>query len=339
MLKIIQGNLIYWRALLLRINPPPEHGKWEFIGALHEYVNTNFKNKFHLEGNYSVVSRRMGSRSKSDDKFCRDGIIFERLLEDDPENTRNIFYCGRSWFDHRDYGTAAYWYQRLIDLGNKVWPQEMFVAMKEMAQCYLYMRCDKNMVVKLFLDACYFMPSRRAEALIHVIDIYMSNRDWENARKYAALCLNDPIPVGDLFVRSECYGEEIRKKYDKCGEKLWGKRSKRDEGRKFLIIGKPPPDLFKYICNRGSVKFKCEDLAEVERVFLFDYCLREHEYIISSGVEIVLYYMGRNADDIIAALDQTKTVIMDKNSDYGMYYRLRQISKGVIIRPCEKFKL
>ena len=89
-------DIEYWRLQIFRRALP-----WRFVGVLHEYpvCATPDHRTERIDGAYQIVSRRLGSRSNDPQKYRRDAVLLELVLQQEPENARYAFYLAQSWFD------------------------------------------------------------------------------------------------------------------------------------------------------------------------------------------------------------------------------------------------
>ncbi|MDO4432258.1 MAG: glycosyltransferase [Aerococcaceae bacterium] len=103
--------------------------KWR--GVLHEFVELADQSRVSdLEGNYHVVSRRLGNRSQQPNKYLMDAELLARAIEEgrDPDlYTRYLFYCAQSYRDAGVPSEAKKWYLRRAEEASG-WAQERYVS-------------------------------------------------------------------------------------------------------------------------------------------------------------------------------------------------------------------
>ena len=101
-LKIKEDELDvnYSRRLIIKNNK-----KYRWEGGVHEVLEPTevVKDEF-VEGNYNIISRRLGSRNKDNKKALNDALILEKLFLNqnvsDKLKARYAFYCARSFFSY-----------------------------------------------------------------------------------------------------------------------------------------------------------------------------------------------------------------------------------------------
>src|SRR5690606_30493219 len=113
-------------------------------------------------GDYHLVWRTLGGRSKGGDKFQRDVEVLTNAHEADPDDPRTVFYLAQS---HRDAGNldeARALYLRRAEMGG--WAEEIYVARLEAARCLRRSGAPWPEVQAELLDAWSTRP-HRGEAL------------------------------------------------------------------------------------------------------------------------------------------------------------------------------
>jgi tetratricopeptide (TPR) repeat protein len=71
-------------------------------------------------------ARCEGARSKDPLKYQKDAEILEKELEQNPTNTRAMFYAAQSWRDAGNHEKARFWYTKRFQAGG--WAQEQYVS-------------------------------------------------------------------------------------------------------------------------------------------------------------------------------------------------------------------
>jgi hypothetical protein len=157
---------------------------WHYVGALHEYPNSDKKNytKQDINGDYHIDSRRLGARNKDPQKYLRDAKVFEELLLEDPTNSRDMFYCGQSWFDYGEFNNSIKWYKKRIEM--KGWYEEVFYSYYRVGQAMERLQMPWKDVEQAYLDAFNYCKIR-AEPLYNIILHYRAANDYQTAHKYA----------------------------------------------------------------------------------------------------------------------------------------------------------
>lgn len=194
--EFIENNAMVYKRVCIFNN----HLNWVYNQPIHEYPEcSNKKNKTigKVDEGY-ILSRRLGSRSKNTDKYLRDAKIFEKYLETHPKDARSLFYCGRSWFDYREFERALGWYRKRLecDVPHKFcFVGERFYTGLEIGRCLKNMQngfcrdgIKRNVtneeIINAFLYAHTILPIRN-EALWELATFCRERGMHEKAYIYA----------------------------------------------------------------------------------------------------------------------------------------------------------
>ena len=233
---------------------------------LHEYPTCDKKNftKALLPGNYHIESRRLGDRSKVEDKYIRDAKIFEEILLEEPNNERSMFYCAQSYADARDFIKSLFWYKKRIERGG--WYEETYFAYYKVAQCMeelMKMNASYTWVdiEKAYLEAYNFCKTR-AEPFYHIAKHYREIGNFKNGYLYAKKASQIPFPKNDvLFIFKNVYDYKSKDEMARCAFEL----QKYHESY----------NICKYILGNGFV-----ETHEIERVKI---CLQLSEQKVNDS--------------------------------------------------------
>ncbi len=214
----IGTGFTYQRGQIFKNDPSYN---WRYEGALHEYPTCDKKDhsKSLLPGNYHIDSRRLGDRSKLDDKYSRDAKVFEEVLLEEPENERSMFYCAQSYYDAQDFTNSLKWYKKRIEKGG--WFEETFFAYFKVAQCMeemmkRYSTFTWTEVEKAYL-AAYNYCNVRSEPLYYIAKHYREIGDFVNGYKYAKQAARIPYPErAVLFIFKNIYTYKARDELSRC---------------------------------------------------------------------------------------------------------------------------
>ena len=126
--KIRQGDLLYTRMQLFKANDG-----WKYHGVLHEYPGNGKQNIIIdcPEGMY-MTSRRLGDRSRCNDKMKRDIAVLLKGVEEEPDNERYMFYLAQSYRDDGQIQEAVKWYTKRYDIGR--WYEEKYMSAYNIAK-------------------------------------------------------------------------------------------------------------------------------------------------------------------------------------------------------------
>lgn len=194
-----RSSVDYWRKQLFRSGLP-----WRYAGVVHEYpmCDVPFVAE-RLVGDYSIESRRLGSRNLDTQKYARDCEMLLLDLERNPHDARTVFYLARSYFDLGDYDSAREWYARRIEMGG--FAEEVYYSMLQVAQAMIHSDLPWPDIQDAYLRAWEFRPTR-AEALVAIARRYRTEGEYQLGHLFAEYAARIPLPEADvLFVDSSSY--------------------------------------------------------------------------------------------------------------------------------------
>ena len=150
------------------------------------------------------------------DKYKRDIDLLTKALatEKDPGLVqRYTFYLAQSYFDGGEWGTAAAFYKRRVELGG--WDEEVWNAQVKYAYCLLKMD-DEPAYVHHMLKAYEMRPSR-AEALYDLARFYREKPDRQKTSLlFSTMGMKLKRPGDLLFVNEEVYRTGLREEFAIC---------------------------------------------------------------------------------------------------------------------------
>lgn len=192
------GSIQYYRTQLVHNSI-----SYKYVGILHEYLETPSNITIQVLPNCHIFYGATGARSKNPDKYLHDAEVFEKALEKDPNNSRNVFYCAQSYRDANRLSKALTYYLKRSEMGG--WHEEVYVALLEAAKLTERIRpFDSITVESAYLRAFNFYP-RRVEALYH-LTVYCRNRQfYDKAYFFARIGTSINKPVDGLFLETLCY--------------------------------------------------------------------------------------------------------------------------------------
>ncbi len=106
--------------------------KWRYRCVLHEYIEAMEPCTYgSLEGDYHIIARSAGNRSKQKNKYLNDAITLEKAFREETSKggdlvNRYAFYCANSYKDCGIYEKASEWYKNVINLNG--WTQEKYFS-------------------------------------------------------------------------------------------------------------------------------------------------------------------------------------------------------------------
>jgi GR25 family glycosyltransferase involved in LPS biosynthesis/tetratricopeptide (TPR) repeat protein len=189
----------YWRKQIFR-----DGLRWRFEGAVHEYPRClDPASEARLAGDYHLVSRRLGARSRDPRKYERDSLLLERELERNPDDARSVFYLAQSRFDAGDHQAALESYTQRARMGG--WNEEVFYSLLQRGRCLELLGEPWGLALEAHLEAWQARPTR-AEPLHEISRHYRMSEEFELGYMFAERACAIPFPEEDsLFVAADVY--------------------------------------------------------------------------------------------------------------------------------------
>lgn len=193
----------YQRTQLFHLRKP-----WKYIGVLHEYPTLSRRPGETVIPSlpWKVVSRRLGNRNRMDpiEKYRKDAQILLRALQEEPLNTRHMFYLAQSYRDAGEYESAIHWYEVRADFGG--WYEEVYFSTYQIGQMYLENLNNERDGVNYCMKAFKFHP-KRVESMFTIAQYYtLKKKDFCTAYQFIQKIKDTPLPKEDvLFVTVSLY--------------------------------------------------------------------------------------------------------------------------------------
>lgn len=210
MIESDDKSFFYWRTQIFNLRL-----RWKYEGVLHEFpclVNQNQHDPkliIRLDG-WGIISRRLGDRNKMGviEKYKKDAEILLDAVQQNPLNTRNIFYLANSYRDCNEYEKAVFWYQRRADFGG--WHEEVYFSLYMAGRILLFYLKKEIEGIKHCLQA-YKVTKKRAESIHALVQYLKQNKKYNLALMYNNIIKNITIPEEDgLFIETDIYKFKIK---------------------------------------------------------------------------------------------------------------------------------
>lgn len=196
-LRIDYNGSTYYRTQMIKTSL-----NWEWGGVVHEALYCNDpKTTGDIEGVKMII---VGGGGRSDDpkKFEKDAKMLEKALEEDPNNTRNVFYLAQSYRDAQMPELALKNYKRRVELGG--WDEEVFWSLYQIAMLQETLDMPDEVITNGYLKAWKFRPTR-AEPLYRLACWYRTNDNFLLGYLISQFAMQIKQPNDVLFVESWIY--------------------------------------------------------------------------------------------------------------------------------------
>ena len=239
----------YWRRQVFRDGLP-----WHYVGVVHEVAICDQPvSEARLEGNYHIVSRRLGARNRDPLKYARDAEVLLAEVNRDPDDARATFYLAQSYRDAGNFAAARQWYERRAAMGG--WDEEVYCALYEAAQAMDQLGVPWPEVQSAYLRAWSARPTR-AEPLHAIARRHRMEGEHRIGHLFAQQASRIPLPTTDLlFVDASVYEWRARDELAVCASWLgqWDETLEHCEG--ILARGDlPATDRARIAANRDQAR-------------------------------------------------------------------------------------
>jgi len=165
LLKLTSPGSDHYRPLLINNDPT-----WIWEGIIHETMISSRKMQGEvLKDLYVDCSAMNGWRSQDPKKYYRDAEILQKALEEDPWNSRYVFYLAESYDRVHEYELALKNYIKRAEMEGE--PAETFWTLFCIGCLQEKLEMDSETVLSSYCKA-YEFDSTRAEPL-HRLAIYV----------------------------------------------------------------------------------------------------------------------------------------------------------------------
>lgn len=195
LMRQLNNAYIYYNTRLIRASLP-----WVCVGATHEYWSCKFHCSEEKINTLSIDDRNDGG-SKAD-KFERDVRLLTKELEEQPGNTRSMFYLATSYHCLEQFEEAIKWYKTYIDHGS--WFEEVWYSKYMIGTIYEELE-QWELALAYYLEAFQTNPGR-SEPLQRISKHYRQNSQYELAYFFAKQGSEIPFPDDQsLFISFPVY--------------------------------------------------------------------------------------------------------------------------------------
>jgi glycosyltransferase involved in cell wall biosynthesis len=174
---------------------------FEWEGVLHEFIKHKKQGKAKLELLSGVLNEYIndGSRSKNPNKVAEDISVLKRAIEENPSNSRYVFYLARTYWSMRDYKEAIPYFKKRAEMGGD--PMEVYYCLLYIGIAQQNLNFPHETFINSLCAAFVYRPSR-IEALYEVARHFASTDNHFLGYLVAKFALSIPPTTDNLFVES-----------------------------------------------------------------------------------------------------------------------------------------
>jgi len=187
-----QDSIEYWRTQIFKCNDD-----WKYIGVLHEYPSNNKSNNVivKLPRDIFVLSRRLGARNITGDKFRKDIEVLQQGIQDEPDNERYIFYLAQSYRDAGDNENAIKYYKKRFEM--KRWHEEAWYSAFQVGLGYKNLKNIPKF--EYWMQKAFNFYPARAEPIYHLTKYFRETSKYYKAYEYCKLGLKTNFSKNDIL--------------------------------------------------------------------------------------------------------------------------------------------
>lgn len=158
----------------------------EWSGEIHEAVLLN--HPYHVSDIEWYHEKQHGTSE-------RNLAILERIVEKNPENSRNLYYLGKEYIDFGKVDEAINNLLRFVECPDAFW-ENVFQAHYKLGECYLSKGDEKKFLYHTFESIK--MENCQAEPFYNLGLYYMNKQQWHRAIQWFEMCTRIERPKGLL---------------------------------------------------------------------------------------------------------------------------------------------
>jgi tetratricopeptide (TPR) repeat protein len=181
-----------------------------YAGVVHESIQ-QLPSAFLPNSIYFEYAPQESGQEKSKNRYFRDYNLLKKSLENNPANTRTLFYLGQTCQFLDKWEEAISYYQKRANINDI--SEECYLALYRIgcALEYLYVHKNDNFLYRwedalhYYLKAHTMLP-HRAEPLVRIANYYNYMQEYPVAYLFASRASLLPYPKYDtLFVEKNIY--------------------------------------------------------------------------------------------------------------------------------------
>ncbi len=205
------NSLQYHRAQIVRSDQD-----WVYKGVLHEYLDLPGKEglvQYQIPADFCHVDADISPLKRAnslEEKYAKDAEILAKALEEDPQNTRYMFYLAQSYRDSGQKLKAIDAYEKRIEAGG--WEEEVYYSMYMIAKLKEQLGRHPDEVINAYSRAWEYRP-QRLEAVFHVMRKLRERGRWILAFTYGSMAIKNPGTSDILFVEPEIWQWRLLDEY------------------------------------------------------------------------------------------------------------------------------
>lgn len=174
------------------------HLDWKWKGVIHEDISCPRAKTFGALINIrNLAIAKDGQRSQDPDKYRKDIQLLEKALEEEPHNSRYVFYLAQSYCSSSQYALALQNYEKRATMGGN--EEEIFWSLYMIGEMQELLNKPADMILNSYNKAYSFRPSR-AEPLFRLSNLHSKQKRYAQGYSVAKFALALPVPVDSHLI-------------------------------------------------------------------------------------------------------------------------------------------
>ncbi len=211
--------------VVLMIKDLPEF-RWE--GAVHEAIVFQKGMSYALLPGITNEYLSDGHRSQDKQKYEKDVVMLQKALEEDPGNTRNVFYLAKTFACMGNFRSAiVYLAKRAAMEGGRA--DEVFYSLLTMGLLQKELKESSSIIQENLCKAFSSRPSR-VESLYALAEMLIEEENYLFGYLVAEFALSIPLPSDpfELWLVPWIYDWGVRFQIYRCAKRIGKKRQAYD---------------------------------------------------------------------------------------------------------------
>lgn len=186
-----------------RISLIKDHPSWFWKGVIHEAIYSSQPMRGALlETIVKQSFMKDGKRTQDPAKFLKDAAILEKALQEEPSNTRYMFYLAQSYGNAGLYSESIAWYEKRAQILD--YAEEVFWSHYCIGLLHEHIGSDASHFIKAYTMAHRLEPSR-AEPIYQLACYYYRSNNPLAAYALAKSALSFSIPENYMYCHAWIY--------------------------------------------------------------------------------------------------------------------------------------
>lgn len=147
--------LTFERAFLVKDGPD-----WAWEGVLHEHIQHAGPFEWKKEPSFVInAEARDGNRAKDAQKHLKDAQVLEKALQQEPENSRYVFYLAQTYCCLGKYGEAIKSFRKYLTLKDQA-TEYAFWSCLQIGRIQEQLQEEPEVFIKSYSKAFQLLPTR-----------------------------------------------------------------------------------------------------------------------------------------------------------------------------------